>query len=44
VRSFDEAKVCGGGIATANLTPTFEVKTIPGLSIIGECLDVTGKT
>ena len=43
-RSFDEAKVCGGGIATANLTAQCEVKTVPGLYVIGECLEVTGKT
>jgi predicted flavoprotein YhiN len=43
-RSFAEAKVCGGGIATSCLKENFEVKTVPGLFIIGECLDCTGKT
>jgi predicted flavoprotein YhiN len=44
VRGFDEAKVCGGGISTENLNENFEVKSVPGLFIIGECLDATGKT
>jgi predicted flavoprotein YhiN len=44
VRSFDEAKVCGGGIILENLYQNFEVKSVPWLYIIGECLEVTGKT
>lgn len=44
VRGFDEAKISGGGIKTENLTPNFELKSIPGLYVIGECLDVNWKT
>ncbi|MDR0282330.1 MAG: NAD(P)/FAD-dependent oxidoreductase [Candidatus Peribacteria bacterium] len=44
VRGFDEAKVCGGGILLENLDENFQVKPIPGMYIIGECLNVTGKT
>jgi predicted flavoprotein YhiN len=29
VRSFDEAKVCGGGIILENLYQNFEVKSVP---------------
>ena len=29
VRPFDEAKVCGGGIALQNISSTFEVKSLP---------------
>lgn len=43
-RPFSEAKVCWGGIATSNLTPNFESKTVSGLYCIGECVEVTGKT
>ncbi|MDR0369324.1 MAG: NAD(P)/FAD-dependent oxidoreductase [Candidatus Peribacteria bacterium] len=43
-RGFEESKVCGGGIHTSNLTSNFELKTVSGLYIIGECLNVTGKT
>ncbi|MDR0860011.1 MAG: NAD(P)/FAD-dependent oxidoreductase [Candidatus Peribacteria bacterium] len=43
-RGFEEAKVCSGGIQTQGLQENFEVKIQPGLFIIGECLDCTGKT
>ncbi|MDR2191213.1 MAG: NAD(P)/FAD-dependent oxidoreductase [Candidatus Peribacteria bacterium] len=44
LRPLTEAKVCGGGICGEQLTEQLEVKTVPGLFITGECLDVTGKT
>ena len=39
-----KAEVTAGGIDTQSINPsTFEVKQIPGLYVIGELLDVTGK-
>lgn len=40
---FAKAEVTVGGIATAGLSSkTMEVKTVPGLHVIGEAVDVTG--
>ncbi|MBR2082154.1 MAG: aminoacetone oxidase family FAD-binding enzyme [Elusimicrobiaceae bacterium] len=41
---YTRAEVTAGGIDTRQINPsTFEVKTIPGLFVIGELLDVTGR-
>ena len=41
---YTKAEVTAGGIDTREINPsTFEVKNIPGLYIIGELLDVTGR-
>lgn len=41
---YNKAEVTSGGIDTRTICAnTFEVKTIPGLYIIGEVLDVTGR-
>ncbi len=41
---YTKAEVTCGGIDTAQLNPhTFEVKKFPGLYVIGELLDVTGR-
>ncbi len=41
---YSRAEVTAGGVNTREINPkTFEVKQIPGLYIIGELLDVTGK-
>lgn len=40
---YQKAEVTAGGIDTRALDPkTFEVKAVPGLHFIGECVDVTG--
>ena len=41
---YTKAEVTAGGIDTRQINPsTFEVKTVPGLFVIGELLDVTGR-
>lgn len=41
---YTKAEVTAGGIDTQEINPnTFEVKKVPGLYIIGELLDVTGR-
>lgn len=44
LKSWDEAKVTGGGVKLSELTNTLESKKIGGLFFIGEVLDLTGKT
>lgn len=40
---WNKAEVMRGGVATAELSPkTCEVRRLPGLYFIGECVDVTG--
>ncbi|MDE5879288.1 MAG: NAD(P)/FAD-dependent oxidoreductase, partial [Desulfovibrio sp.] len=40
----DKAEVCSGGVDTAEVDPaTMESRRVPGLHIIGELLDVTGR-
>ncbi|MDC0506129.1 aminoacetone oxidase family FAD-binding enzyme [Candidatus Gracilibacteria bacterium] len=43
-RSWKEAKATGGGVDTAELDNYMQAKKQPGLYIIGEVVDVTGKT
>ena len=41
---YTKAEVTAGGIDTRQMNPsTFEVKAVPGLFVIGELLDVTGR-
>ena len=41
---YTKAEVTAGGIDTQEVNPTtFEIKKVPGLYIIGETLDVTGR-
>lgn len=44
LKSWNEAKVTGGGVKLSELTNSFESKKVPGLYFIGEVLDLTGKT
>ncbi|NCP76557.1 hypothetical protein GW830_00200 [bacterium] len=44
LKSWEEAKVTGGGIKLSELTNVFESKKIEHLYFIGEVLDLTGKT
>jgi len=44
LKSWNEAKVTGGGIKLGELTNTFESKKTEHLYFIGEVLDLTGKT
>lgn len=44
LKSWNEAKVTGGGVKLSELTNRFECKTVEGLYFIGEVLDLTGKT
>ncbi len=44
VRGWAETKVTGGGVLVDELTKNFESKLIPGLYMIGEVIDITGKT
>ena len=42
--SYTKAEVTAGGIDTREIHPsTFEVKKVPGLFVVGELLDVTGR-
>jgi hypothetical protein len=44
LKSWNEAKVTGGGVKLSELTNSFESKKVSGLYFIGEVLDLTGKT
>lgn len=44
LKSWNEAKVTGGGVKLGELTNTLESKKIEHLFFIGEVLDLTGKT
>lgn len=44
LKSWNEAKVTGGGVKLSELTNCFESKKIENLYFIGEVLDLTGKT
>ncbi|MDE7372407.1 MAG: NAD(P)/FAD-dependent oxidoreductase, partial [Desulfovibrio sp.] len=40
----DKAEACAGGVDTAEVDPhTMESRLVPGLFLIGELLDVTGR-
>lgn len=44
LEGLDKAEVCSGGVDTAEMVPeTMESRLVPGLHIIGELLDVTGR-
>lgn len=44
LRSWNEAKVTGGGVILDELTKNFESKLLPGLYMAWEVIDITGKT
>jgi len=44
LRSWNEAKVTGGWVLLDELTKNFESKLSPGIYMIGEVIDITGKT
>ncbi len=44
LRSRDEAKVMSGGICFATVDEHFEVRSIQGLYLLGEALNITGET
>ncbi|NDK09942.1 aminoacetone oxidase family FAD-binding enzyme [Candidatus Gracilibacteria bacterium] len=44
LRSWNEAKVTGGGVILDELTKNFESKLVSGLYMAGEVIDITGKT
>ena len=39
---FDSAQVCVGGVDTKELTNDFELKSVPGMFVTGELIDVCG--
>ncbi len=41
--SYDNAQVCAGGVAVAEVTEKMESKLVPGVYFAGEILDVDGK-
>jgi hypothetical protein len=42
VAGFDSAQVCVGGVDTKELTNNFELKSVPGMFVTGELIDVCG--
>jgi predicted Rossmann fold flavoprotein len=44
MRSWSEAKVTGGWVLVDELDKNFQSKIVPGLYMIGEVIDITGKT
>lgn len=44
LRSRDEAKVMSGGILFEEVEDNFELKTVPGMFVLGEALNITGQT
>ena len=42
ISRFDHAQVCMGGVPLSELTDSFELKSVPGVYVIGEMCDVDG--
>lgn len=44
LRSRDECKVMSGGLCFEELDEYFELKKLPGIYVLGEAINITGKT
>lgn len=44
LRSYDESKVMSGGLEFAELGDDFQLYKLPGCYVLGEALNITGKT